>query len=119
MHRMVLFVLPLIALLGLSFAGTANAATADTYTVTRTVGPYNGAAKLGEKGSVPDGEASSSVGPTTPPSGAPPRSTAAPPTADPPRSCASGGTTSGSTRNPATPGSTHSSTRPARRAGTA
>jgi hypothetical protein len=57
MRRLVLFVLPLIALLGLSFAGTADAATAKTYTVTRTVGPYNGAAKLGEKGSVPDGEA--------------------------------------------------------------
>jgi hypothetical protein len=55
MHRLVLFVLPLIALLGLS--GTADAATAKTYTLTRTVGPYNGAAKFGEKGSVPDGEA--------------------------------------------------------------
>jgi hypothetical protein len=57
MHRLVLLVLPLIALLGLSLTGTADAATAKTYTVTRTVGPYNGAAKLGEKGSVPDGEA--------------------------------------------------------------
>jgi hypothetical protein len=55
MHRLILIVLPLIALLGL--AGTADAATAKTYTVTRTVGPYNGAAKFGEKGSVPDGEA--------------------------------------------------------------
>ena len=55
MHRLVLFVLPLIALLGLS--GTADAATAKTYTVTRTVGPFNGAAKIGENGSVPDGEA--------------------------------------------------------------
>ena len=57
MHRLVLFVLPLIALLGLSFTGTAEAATAKTYTVTRTAGPFNGAAKIGQNGSVPDGEA--------------------------------------------------------------
>ena len=56
-HRLVLFVLPLIALLGLSLTGTADAATAKTYSVTRTVGPFNGAAKIGENGSVPDGEA--------------------------------------------------------------
>jgi hypothetical protein len=57
MHRLVLFVLPLIALLGLSVTGTADAATAKTYTVTRTAGPFNGAAKIGQNGSVPDGEA--------------------------------------------------------------
>jgi hypothetical protein len=56
-HRLVLFVLPLVALLGLSLPGTADAAAAKTYTVTRTVGPYKGAAKIGENGSVPDGEA--------------------------------------------------------------
>jgi hypothetical protein len=55
MHRLVLFLLPLIALLG--FAGTADAATAKTYTVTRTAGPFDGAAGIGENGSVPDGEA--------------------------------------------------------------
>lgn len=55
MHRLVLLLLPLVALLGL--AGTADAATGKTYTVTRTAGPFNGAAKLGENGSVPDGEA--------------------------------------------------------------
>ena len=55
MHRLVLFVLPLIALLG--FAGTADAATAKTYSLTRTAGPFNGAAGIGENGSVPDGEA--------------------------------------------------------------
>lgn len=57
MHRLVLFVLPLIALLGLSVTGTADAATAKTHTVTRTAGPFNGAAKIGQNGSVPDGEA--------------------------------------------------------------
>jgi hypothetical protein len=57
MHRLVIFVLPLIALLGLSLTGTADAATAKTYTVTRTAGPFNGAAKIGQNGSVPDGEA--------------------------------------------------------------
>jgi hypothetical protein len=55
MHRLVLIVLPLIAMLGL--AGTADAATAKTYTLTRTAGPFNGAARIGENGSVPDGEA--------------------------------------------------------------
>ena len=50
MHRLVLFVLPLVALLGLSFTGTAEAATAKTYTVTRTAGPFNGAAKIGHFG---------------------------------------------------------------------
>ena len=57
MHRLVLIVLPLIALLGLSLTGTADAATATTYTVTRTVGPFNGAARIGQNGSVPDGAA--------------------------------------------------------------
>ena len=42
MNRLVLFVLPLIALLGLSLTGTADAATAKTYTVTRTVGGTTG-----------------------------------------------------------------------------
>jgi hypothetical protein len=59
-NRLVLFVLPLVALLGLSLTGTAEAApakTVKTYTVTRTAGPFNGAAKIGENGSVPDGEA--------------------------------------------------------------
>ena len=58
MHRLVLFVLPLIALLGLT--GTADAATAEshakTYTLTQTFGPFDGAAKWYEPGSVPDGE---------------------------------------------------------------
>jgi hypothetical protein len=60
MRRSILLVMPLVALLGLTLAGTADAAPYrrhSTYTVTRTVGPYNGAAKLGEPGSVPDGEA--------------------------------------------------------------
>jgi hypothetical protein len=58
MHRLVLLVLPLIALLGLTFAGTAEAATAaKTYTATRTDGPFNGAAGIYDPGSVPDGEA--------------------------------------------------------------
>ena len=56
MHRLVLFVLPLIALLGLT--GTADAATAETYTLTRTFGPFDGAARPGyDPGAVPDGEA--------------------------------------------------------------
>jgi hypothetical protein len=63
-RRLALLLLPLTALLALVFAGTADAATgqltaakAKTYTVTRTVGPYNGAAKWYEPGAVPDGEA--------------------------------------------------------------
>ena len=56
MRRLILLLVALVALLGLTL-GTATAATSNTYTVTRTVGPYNGAAKLGELGSVPDGEA--------------------------------------------------------------
>jgi hypothetical protein len=49
-------VVALVALCGLTLVGTATAAPSKTYTVTRTVGPYSGAAKLGEPGSVPDGE---------------------------------------------------------------
>ncbi len=56
MRRLILLVVALVVL-GLTLVGTATAAPANTYTVTRTVGPYNGAAKLGERGSVPDGEA--------------------------------------------------------------
>ena len=56
MHRLVLFVLPLIALLGLT--GTADAATATTYTLNQTFGPFNGAARPGyDPDAVPDGEA--------------------------------------------------------------
>ena len=57
MRRLVLPALPLIALLGLSLPGTADAATAPTYTVTRTAGPFDGAAGIGQNHSVPDGEA--------------------------------------------------------------
>jgi hypothetical protein len=57
MRRLTLPVMALVALLGLTLVGTATAAPANKYTVTRTVGPYNGAAKLGGPGSVPDGEA--------------------------------------------------------------
>jgi hypothetical protein len=62
MRRLILLALALIALLGLAIVGTATAATSKTtapsktYTVTKTFGPYNGAAKIGEPGSVPDGE---------------------------------------------------------------
>lgn len=63
MRRLKLLVLALVALLGLTLVGSATAATttstktaSKTYTVTRTVGPFNGAAKIGELGSVPDGE---------------------------------------------------------------
>jgi hypothetical protein len=57
MRRLILLVVPLVALLGLTLTGTATAATSKTYTVTRTVGPYNGAAKPGDVGAVPEGEA--------------------------------------------------------------
>jgi hypothetical protein len=61
MRRLVLLVMPLVAVLGLTLTGTADAAPSrnhhGTYTLSRTVGPYNGAAELGEPGSVPDGEA--------------------------------------------------------------
>jgi hypothetical protein len=56
MRRLSLLVVALVALCGLTLVGTAAAASSKTYTVTRTVGPYNGAAKLGEPGSVPDGK---------------------------------------------------------------
>jgi hypothetical protein len=56
MRRLILLVVALVALCGLTLVGTATAAPSKTYTVTRTVGPYSGAAKLGEPGSVPDGE---------------------------------------------------------------
>jgi hypothetical protein len=69
MRRLLVLGLALVALLGLVITGVATAAstsastsasnktsTSKTYTVTRTVGPYNGAAKIGESGSVPDGE---------------------------------------------------------------
>jgi hypothetical protein len=55
MRRLILLVVALVGLLGLTLVGTATAAPSNTYTVTRTVGPYNGAAKIGEPGSVPDG----------------------------------------------------------------
>src|SRR4051812_9506153 len=61
MRRLVLLVTPLVAVLGLTLTGTADAAPSrthhGTYTLSRTVGPYNGAGGLGEPGSVPDGEA--------------------------------------------------------------
>ena len=58
-RRIALLLSVLITLLGgLTIAGTADAAAANTYTVTRTFGPYNGAAKEGDPGSVPvNGEA--------------------------------------------------------------
>ena len=51
--------LGLAAALGLTLAvvPAASGAPFNTYTVSRTVGPYRGDAKLGEPGSVPDGEA--------------------------------------------------------------
>jgi hypothetical protein len=61
MRRPILLVVALVGLLGLTLVGTATAAPSTapsrTYVVSRTVGPYNGAAKLGDPGSVPDGEA--------------------------------------------------------------
>jgi|tagenome__1003787_1003787.scaffolds.fasta_scaffold20423181_3 hypothetical protein len=58
MRRLILLVMPLVALLGLTLTGTAEAAPNRAYyTVTRTVGPYSGTAALGAPGSVPDGEA--------------------------------------------------------------
>lgn len=57
MRRLIFLVVPLVALLGLTLTGTASAATPRTYTVTRTVGPYNGAAEPGDAGAVPEGEA--------------------------------------------------------------
>ena len=50
MRRLLLFVPTLVVPLALLLGGTADAATSRTYTVTRTVGPYNGTAKDGEAG---------------------------------------------------------------------
>jgi hypothetical protein len=50
MRRLLVLVPTIAALLGLAVVGTADAATSKTYTVTRTVGPYSGTAKDGEKG---------------------------------------------------------------------
>ena len=50
MRRVFLLVPTLLLPFALLFAGTADAATAKTYTVTRTVGPYNGAAQEGDPG---------------------------------------------------------------------
>ncbi|MDT0352667.1 hypothetical protein [Pseudonocardia charpentierae] len=58
MRRLVLLLPVLAVLLGGSvFTGIATAAPSKNYTVTRTFGPYNGAAKIGQPGSVPDGRA--------------------------------------------------------------
>jgi hypothetical protein len=62
MRRLLPVALALAAVLGLAFAGPADASSAappKTYTVTRTYGPYNGQANLqnGLPGQVPDGEA--------------------------------------------------------------
>ena len=59
MRRLALFLPVLIVVLlgGSVFAGIAAAAPSKNYTVTRTFGPYNGAAKIGQPGSVPDGQA--------------------------------------------------------------
>ena len=50
MRRLLLLVPALVVPLVLLLGGTATAAPSRTYTVTRTVGPYNGAAKDGEAG---------------------------------------------------------------------
>jgi hypothetical protein len=58
MRRLALLLPVLVALLaGSAFAGVATAAPSKNYTVTRTFGPFNGAAKVGQPGSVPDGRA--------------------------------------------------------------
>ena len=58
MRRLALLLPVLAVLLGGSFfTGVAAAAPSKNYTVTRTFGPYNGAAKIGQPGSVPDGQA--------------------------------------------------------------
>ena len=59
MRRPVLLFLPLMSLaLGLIATGTADAAPSKTYVVSDTFGPYNGAAREGQPGSVPsNGEA--------------------------------------------------------------
>ena len=58
MRRLVLL-LPVLAVLlvGSVFTGIASAAPSKNYSVTKTFGPYNGAAKVGQSGSVPDGRA--------------------------------------------------------------
>jgi hypothetical protein len=57
-RRLIVLVVAPVSLLGLTLVGTADAATSKTYTVTRTVGPYNGEATWmnGKPGQVPDGE---------------------------------------------------------------
>ena len=59
MRRSLLLVLSIVSLaLGLVAVGTADAAPSKTYVVSRTFGPYNGALKEGDPGSVPsNGEA--------------------------------------------------------------
>ena len=59
MRRSLLLVLSIVSLaLGLGGVGTADAAPSKTYVVTRTFGPYDGAAKPGQPGAVPrNGEA--------------------------------------------------------------
>ena len=58
MRRLALLLPVLAVLLGGSvFTGIADAAPSKNYTVTRTFGPYNGAAAIGQPGSVPDGRA--------------------------------------------------------------
>jgi hypothetical protein len=58
MRRLALL-LPVLAVLlvGSAFTGIASAAPSKNYSVTKTFGPYNGAAKIGQPGSVPDGRA--------------------------------------------------------------
>jgi hypothetical protein len=58
LRRLILLAIALSAVLGLTLAGTATAATSNKYTVTRTVGPYNGAAGPEGPGYIgPDSEA--------------------------------------------------------------
>lgn len=53
-RHLAVFLSLVVALLGgLAFAGTANAAAANTYIATRTFGPHNGDVKEGDPGSVP------------------------------------------------------------------
>ncbi len=60
MRRPILLVLTLSAAVGLTLVGTASAATSDKYTVTRGLGPYNGAAGPEGPGYIgPDSEAKS------------------------------------------------------------
>jgi len=61
--RRLALLLPALAVLlgGSAFAGIAAAAPGKpapgSYTITKTFGPYNGAAQIGQPGSVPDGRA--------------------------------------------------------------